>query len=148
MNLDVFLSENKNKKIVFTNGCFDLLHLGHLKYLEEARLLGDLLIVGLNSDASVRTLKGDSRPIKDELERKEFLQALKFVDHVEIFSEETPLNLIKKIMPSFLVKGGDWEIDKIVGSTEVLANGGEVKSLAFLEGYSTTKLIEKIKNEI
>jgi len=147
MTLDIFLSENKNKKIVFTNGCFDILHIGHLKYLEEASLLGDLLIVGLNSDSSVKELKGETRPINNEFERKTFLMALKCVDHVEIFSEQTPLELIKKIVPQVLVKGGDWSVDKIVGSKEVISNGGEVKSLAFLEGYSTTKLINKIKNE-
>ncbi len=148
MSLENFLSKNRDKKIVFTNGCFDLLHLGHLKYLEEARSLGDVLIIGLNSDSSVKELKGESRPIKNETERKAFMMALKFVDYVEVFSEQTPLNLIKKILPSVLVKGGDWAIEDIVGSQEVIANGGEVKSLTFLDGYSTTALIEKIKNEI
>jgi D-beta-D-heptose 7-phosphate kinase/D-beta-D-heptose 1-phosphate adenosyltransferase len=136
----------QNKKIVFTNGCFDLLHIGHVTYLEEARALGDILIVGVNSDASVSKLKGPSRPLQSESDRSRILAALKAVDHTVIFSEETPLNLIKEIKPDVLVKGGDWKIDQIVGSDFVLASGGEVKSLNFVAGRSTTALIEKSKN--
>lgn len=139
-----FLTENKNKKIVFTNGCFDILHAGHVSYLNEAKSLGDLLIVGLNSDASVKRLKGDSRPINNEAERKFLLENLKAVDCVEIFEDDTPLDLIKAINPNLLVKGGDWQINQIVGSDFVIANGGEVKSLKFVDGLSTTGTIEKI----
>lgn len=137
---------SENKKIVFTNGCFDLLHIGHVTYLEEARALGDVLIVGVNSDASVSKLKGPSRPLQNESDRSCILAALKAVDHTVIFSEETPLELIKEITPDVLVKGGDWKIDQIVGSDFVLKNGGEVKSLNFVAGRSTTALIEKSKN--
>lgn len=143
-DLDTFLAENKNRKIVFTNGCFDILHRGHVAYLKEAKSKGDLLIVGLNSDVSVKRLKGESRPVNDEQSRKFVLESLKPVDFVEIFPEDTPLNLIKKVMPNVLVKGGDWEPEQIVGSKEVLANGGIVLSLSFVEGFSTTSIIEKI----
>ncbi len=131
-------------KIVFTNGCFDLLHLGHVHYLAQARDLGDRLIIGVNTDASVRRLKGTHRPIQDEYTRCHLLAALAFVDAVVLFEEETPLNLIKIILPDFLVKGGDWKPDQIVGAAEVLANGGEVHSLSFLEGFSTTNIEKKI----
>jgi rfaE bifunctional protein nucleotidyltransferase chain/domain len=145
-SLDQFISENKNKKVVFTNGCFDILHRGHVAYLNEAKAQGDVLIVGLNSDASVKRLKGESRPINSELDRKFVIENLKAIDHVEIFTEDTPLNLIKKIMPGILVKGGDWKPEQIVGSTEVLAAGGEVKSLNFVDGFSTTSTISKIQS--
>jgi rfaE bifunctional protein nucleotidyltransferase chain/domain len=141
-----FLKKNREKKIVFTNGCFDILHGGHVAYLNEAKALGDILVVGLNSDDSVKRLKGESRPINDERERKFVLENLKAVDLVEIFEEDTPLDLIKLISPDVLVKGGDWAIDQIVGSDFVLANGGQVKSLNFIEGLSTTGTIEKILN--
>ncbi len=141
-----FLEENAGKKIVFTNGCFDILHIGHVRYLQEARRQGDLLIVGLNSDQSVKRLKGNSRPINKELDRKELLENLRMVDHVVIFSEDTPYELIKKIRPKVLVKGGDWEVSQIVGYDVVLSYGGEVKSLLFVDGYSTTNTIEKLKN--
>jgi len=131
-------------KIVFTNGCFDILHVGHLRYLKDARELGDKLIVGLNSDSSIKKLKGDLRPIVPEDERREMLLGLKSVDEVVIFSEETPFNLINLIKPNVLVKGGDWPVDKIIGSDIVLANGGEVLSLPFHEGKSTTGTIERI----
>lgn len=144
-DLEDFLIKNKNKKIVFTNGCFDILHRGHVAYLQEARSLGDVLIVGLNSDASVKRLKGEQRPINDENDRKFVLQSLKAVDFVEIFEEDTPLELIKRIMPNILVKGGDWPIEKIVGSDIVLKNNGLVRSLNFIEGFSTTKIIDKIQ---
>ncbi len=144
VDINNFLLTNKNKKIVFTNGCFDILHSGHVHYLNEARQQGDLLIVGLNSDASVKRLKGESRPINNEEDRKFVLQNLKSVDFVEIFTEDTPYNLIKKIMPNVLVKGGDWKPEEIVGSDIVLANSGEVKSLSFIQGRSTTNIINKI----
>ena len=142
---ELFLNDNKDKKIVFTNGCFDILHSGHIGYLNDAKNLGDLLFIGLNSDSSVRKLKGEQRPINDELERKCILENLKAVDFVEVFSEETPIELIKKVGPDYLVKGGDWPIDQIVGHEFVLKNGGIVKSLPFKDGYSTTSVIDKIK---
>lgn len=132
------------KKIVFTNGCFDLLHLGHLDYLAKARNLGDLMIIGLNADESVRKLKGPSRPIKNEVERAVQLACLFFVDAVVIFKEETPLNLIKLVQPDVLVKGGDYAMNQIVGADVVIAKGGEVKTIDFVEGYSSSKLISKI----
>ena len=133
-------------KIVFTNGCFDLIHIGHVLYLEDAKSLGDKLIVGLNSDTSVSRLKGAHRPIKDEYNRSHILAALASVDAVIVFENDDPLTLIKDISPDILVKGGDWRPDQIVGSDFVLSNGGEVRSLRFVEGYSTTKMEEKIKN--
>jgi D-beta-D-heptose 7-phosphate kinase/D-beta-D-heptose 1-phosphate adenosyltransferase len=136
----------KNKKVVFTNGCFDIIHIGHARYLKEAKDCGDILVVGLNSDESVKRLKGNSRPIISENDRAEMLSHLESVDFVIIFNEETPLNLIKKVKPDVLVKGGDWEIDQIVGSKFVLENGGKVKSLSFIDGISTSKIIEKIQN--
>jgi rfaE bifunctional protein nucleotidyltransferase chain/domain len=144
--LDQFLKQNKDKRIVFTNGCFDILHRGHVAYLEEAKKLGDLLIIGLNSDASVKRLKGEERPINNEVDRQFVMSRLKSIDFVEIFSEDTPLNLILKIKPQVLVKGGDWKIDQIVGGKEVVSWGGDVFSLNFLNGYSTTSLINKIQN--
>ena len=135
--------KKQNKKIVFTNGCFDLLHIGHVQYLEEARGLGDVLIVGVNTDESVKKLKGPTRPIQSENDRASILAALKSVDHTILFGEETPLELIQQINPSVLVKGGDWKIDQIVGSDFVLKNGGAVHSLQFVNGKSTTSLIEK-----
>ena len=143
--LDEFLANNQNKKIVFTNGCFDILHKGHVTYLNEAKKLGDLLVIGLNSDASVKRLKGSERPINNERDRQYVMSQLKPVDFVEIFSEDTPLNLILKIRPNVLVKGGDWKIDQIVGAKEVILNGGEVFSLQFVDGYSTTSIIHKIQ---
>jgi rfaE bifunctional protein nucleotidyltransferase chain/domain len=133
------------KKIVFTNGCFDLLHAGHIAYLSEAADLGDVLIVGLNSDSSVQVLKGPTRPVNDQQTRAAILGSMFFIDAVVPFSEETPLNLIKAILPDVLVKGGDYEIAQIAGSKEVLANGGEVRILSFLPGYSSSAVIEKIK---
>lgn len=141
-----FLESSKGKKIVFTNGCFDILHRGHLLYLKEARSLGDLLFVGLNSDQSIKRLKGESRPINSELDRKLMLESLRFVDCVEIFEEDTPLELIIEVSPDVLVKGGDWRPSDIVGSEFVLSKGGEVRSLSFVEGHSTTSIIEKIKS--
>lgn len=143
--LDEFLEKNAGKRIVFTNGCFDILHKGHVTYLGEARKLGDVLIVGVNSDASVKRLKGPERPINNERDRAYVLSQLKAVDFTEIFTEDTPLNLILKIKPLVLVKGGDWKIDQIVGAKEVIANGGDVFSLNFVDGYSTTSIIHKIQ---
>lgn len=134
-----------NDRVVFTNGCFDLLHPGHVQYLAEARDLGHRLVVGLNSDASVKRLKGSSRPIQDESSRALILAGLATVDSVVIFDEDTPLKLIKAILPDILVKGGDWPVEQIVGSEIVKARGGQVLSLPFAEGYSTTGLIERIK---
>lgn len=141
-----YFQENQNRKIVFTNGCFDILHSGHVQYLNQAKEQGDILIVGLNSDASVKRLKGPKRPINAQLDRKYVLENLKPVDRVIIFEEDTPLNLIKSISPHLLVKGGDWTVDQIVGSEFVIANGGDVKSLQFKDGYSTTSIIEKSKS--
>jgi rfaE bifunctional protein nucleotidyltransferase chain/domain len=143
--LEEFLRKNKEKKIVFTNGCFDIIHKGHVAYLVEAKKLGDLLVIGLNSDASVKRLKGPERPINNELDRQYVMSQLKPVDFVEIFTEDTPLNLISKIMPKILVKGGDWKIEQIVGGKEVVEAGGEVFSLNFVDGYSTTSIIHKIQ---
>lgn len=138
--------KSSGKKIVFTNGCFDLLHPGHLAYLSEAASLGDVLIIGLNSDSSVQQLKGPSRPVNNELSRTTMLASMFFVDGVVLFSEDTPLELIKQIKPDVLVKGGDYEIHQIAGAEETLANGGEVKVLGFLPGYSSSSIIDKIKN--
>ena len=134
------------EKVVFTNGCFDILHQGHVDYLSKAADLGTKLVVGVNSDNSVRRLgKDKNRPIQDEKSRAIILAALHFVDLVILFDEDTPLELIKIILPDVIVKGGDWKPKQIVGSDIVLANGGEVKSLAFKEGYSTTSIEEKIR---
>lgn len=145
--LTELLKNSKSKRIVFTNGCFDILHSGHISYLNEAKLLGDILIVGLNSDKSVQRLKGPSRPINNEQDRKFFLENLKSVDRVEIFDTETPLELIKMIMPNTLVKGGDWEAKDIIGSDIIIKNGGEVKSLQFKDGHSTTSFIEMVQGK-
>ncbi len=142
-----FLAANKNKRIVFTNGCFDILHLGHVEYLNEAKAQGDLLLVAINSDESVRKLKGSDRPINDEEDRKKMLLNLKAVDCVQIFYNETPLEIIKMIKPQVLVKGGDWKIDQIVGHEFVIANGGQVKSLMFKNGYSTSNLIKAVQGK-
>ena len=141
------LSRDKKsgKKIVFTNGCFDILHVGHVRYLSDARNLGDVLVVGLNKDASVRKLKGPERPVTHEKDRAEVVAALECVDYVVFFSEPTPKNLIHSVKPDMLVKGGDWKPKDIVGSDFVLSYGGKVKSLPFHKGFSTTSLIEKIK---
>ena len=139
------LEKAKGKKIVFTNGCFDILHRGHVAYLNEARKLGDALIVGLNADQSVKRLKGPERPINKEDDRLFVMKNLKCVDAVEIFTEDTPLELIKAVRPMVLVKGGDWSVDQIVGGREVIGWGGEVLSLSFVDGYSTTSVIKKIQ---
>jgi D-glycero-beta-D-manno-heptose 1-phosphate adenylyltransferase len=136
--------EREGRCVVFTNGCFDLLHPGHVRYLKQARLLGDVLIVALNSDASVQKLKGEGRPILKQWERAEVMAALACVDYVTIFSEETPRELIAELLPDVLVKGGDWSLDTIVGREEVEAAGGSVESLSFIAGVSTTEIIERI----
>ena len=130
--------------LVFTNGCFDLLHPGHVRYLAEARALGDALIVAINSDASVRRLKGPGRPVLTEDERAEVIAALGAVDFVTIFDEETPRELIAELLPDVLVKGGDWPVAEIVGREEVEAGGGRVLALPYLEGSSTSDLIDRI----
>ncbi|MBP7563028.1 MAG: D-glycero-beta-D-manno-heptose 1-phosphate adenylyltransferase [Candidatus Cloacimonetes bacterium] len=137
----------KDKKIVFTNGCFDILHSGHVLYLEEAKSCGDMLILGLNSDQSVKRLKGESRPINNELDRAIVLSGLESVDYVVVFKEDTPYQLISAIQPDILVKGGDWAIDQIVGSDIVKNRGGEVISLSFIEGKSTTSIIKKVVSQ-
>lgn len=139
---------DKYKKIVFTNGCFDILHLGHIDYLSKSKDLGDLLIVGLNSDQSIKNIKGSQRPINDQYMRSIILASLSFVDIVIIFDEDTPENLIKIIKPNILVKGGDYNIETVVGSEIVKSYGGEIKIIDFIDGYSTTKIINKIKKLI
>ena len=134
-----------DKKIVFTNGVFDILHEGHIASLSEAALYGHILIVGVNADASVKRLKGESRPVNNEGSRILLMASLVMVDAVILFEEDTPLNLITTILPDVLVKGGDYTIDQIVGAKEVMANGGEVKIVPILEGFSTTGIIERMK---
>lgn len=136
----------ESRKVVFTNGCFDIVHRGHVEYLREAKSLGDYLVIGLNSDDSVRRLKGVSRPLQNQNDRAYVLDNLKCVDAVIIFGEDTPYELIKSVLPDFLVKGGDWKEEDIVGSDIVTENGGKVISLKFVNSYSTTNLINKIKN--
>jgi D-beta-D-heptose 7-phosphate kinase/D-beta-D-heptose 1-phosphate adenosyltransferase len=144
--IDVIKAEQqKGKKIVFTNGCFDILHRGHVTYLNQARDLGDLLIVGINSDESVKRLKGPERPVNMLEDRAYVLSALKSVDYVIPFEEDTPLNLINLIMPDILVKGGDYTIDRIIGAQEVLAHGGRVEIIPFVPGKSTSAIIDTIK---
>jgi D-beta-D-heptose 7-phosphate kinase/D-beta-D-heptose 1-phosphate adenosyltransferase len=141
-----FGREKRNgRRIVFTNGCFDLLHPGHIGSLEQARALGDALIVGLNSDASVRQLKGAGRPLLPERERAEILAALECVDAVVIFDELTPREIIARLLPDVLVKGADWPGDQIVGRDEVEAAGGRVVSIPVVPGYSTTEILRKIR---
>ena len=146
-----FFNENALKlhqqKIVFTNGCFDVLHFGHVHYLLEARKLGDILVVGLNSDDSVRRLKGPARPINGEKERAFVLAALCCVDYIVLFEEDTPENLIKAVRPDVLVKGGDYALDQIVGADFVRQNGGTVTTIPFVEGYSSTLVIEQLKTK-
>ena len=136
--------KSEGLKIIFTNGCFDLVHYGHLHYLAAARTLGDRLIVGLNSANSVKRLKGKHRPINDDLTRQHLLASLQCVSLIVEFEEDTPLKLIQLLSPDILVKGGDWKVDQIVGSEWVLSKGGSVQSLPFVEGYSTTNIEEKI----
>lgn len=136
--------KSNDKTIVFTNGVFDVLHIGHLSYLAKAFELGDKLVIGLNADASVKRLKGNDRPINNQVNRAKLLAALFFVDAVVVFDEDTPQQLIKSVLPDVLVKGADYSIDNIVGAKEVLANGGTVKTIEFINGHSSTSLIEKM----
>lgn len=134
----------QGKKVVFTNGCFDILHAGHVHYLNKARSAGDVLVVGVNSDASVQRLKGEKRPIAPVTDRCSVLSGLEAIDALVIFDEDTPAQIIEKLLPDILVKGADWPMDKIVGAKTVLAHGGEVKTIEFLEGQSTSSIIERI----
>lgn len=137
--------KSKGKRIVFTNGCFDILHPGHIRYLYGARELGDYLIVAVNSDNSVRTIKGDERPVQPQEVRTEMLAALGCVDGVIVFDEEDPLKIIQYLMPDVLVKGGDWLEDQIIGADVVKGAGGEVKTIPFVTGFSTTDLIDRLR---
>lgn len=146
--LSVVLSRlhSRGKRIVFTNGCFDILHAGHVDYLAKARRMGDVLVVGLNSDSSVKKIKGKNRPINNERDRAKVLSSLSFVDYITVFSESTPERLINELRPDILAKGGDWKIGDIVGSEFVRSYGGKVKRIPFVKGYSTTSLIKRIEN--
>ena len=150
VNMDLMLAERARlraagKRLVFTNGVFDLLHVGHVRYLAEARALGDALVVAINSDRSVRELKGPERPVFDEAERAEILAALRDVDYVVVFDDISPRGTIKSLLPDVLVKGGDYQLDEIHGREEVEAAGGRVISLPFVPGASTTSVLEKMK---
>lgn len=136
--------KRQNNKIVFTNGCYDLLHGGHVRFLSKARRLGDVLILALNSDASVRRIKGPKRPVTPQFERAELMSYLESVDIVTLFNESDPYNIIRDIVPDVLVKGGDWGLDKIIGADIVKANGGKVKNIKYEKGKSTTNIIKKI----
>jgi rfaE bifunctional protein nucleotidyltransferase chain/domain len=137
-------ARRKGKDIVFTNGCFDIIHIGHVKYLAKAKKLGDILVIGMNSDSSVRAIKGKGRPVNKQRDRAEVLSALSFIDYVTVFNESTPERLIKRLKPNILVKGGDWKIDKIVGGDFVKSLGGKVVRIPFVRGYSTSSVIDKI----
>lgn len=139
------LETKRDKKIVFTNGCFDILHIGHIKYLKEAKAKGDILVLGLNSDASVKRLKGESRPINKQQDRMDMLAEMEFIDYVVLFEEDTPYDLITRVKPDILVKGGDYSVDNIVGADFVRANGGSVEVIPFVEGKSTTNIINAMK---
>jgi rfaE bifunctional protein nucleotidyltransferase chain/domain len=138
------LAERGDRSVVFTNGCFDILHAGHVSYLEDARGFGDLLVVAVNSDDSVRRLKGPTRPVNDECDRALVLAALESVSYVTFFDEDTPYELVRLLQPDVLVKGGDWTPERIVGADLVLARGGKALSLPYLPGRSTTAILEKI----
>lgn len=140
--------QGEGKKVVFTNGVFDLLHIGHITYMAKAAELGDKLVIGLNSDSSVKRIKGEDRPVNDQNSRAALLAALFFVDAIVVFEEDTPINVITTLMPNILVKGADYSIENIVGAKEVMANGGEVKTIDFVEGYSSTSIIKKIREQI
>ncbi|WP_183573022.1 D-glycero-beta-D-manno-heptose 1-phosphate adenylyltransferase [Mucilaginibacter sp. X5P1] len=139
--------QGKGEKIVFTNGVFDLIHIGHLSYLAEAANLGNKLIVGLNSDDSVSRIKGPDRPVNDQKSRAALLSCLCFVDMVIIFGENTPTDLISDILPDILVKGADYALENIAGANKVIANGGEIKTIKFIAGYSSSLIIEKINRQ-
>jgi D-beta-D-heptose 7-phosphate kinase/D-beta-D-heptose 1-phosphate adenosyltransferase len=134
-----------DKTVAFTNGCFDILHRGHLEILSQSAALGDILVVGVNTDASVKKLKGENRPVNNESFRAQMLASLTMIDAVVLFDEETPLELIRIIEPDILIKGGDYSIEQIVGAEDVIKNGGEVKIIPLVKGYSTTALIQKIQ---
>lgn len=138
----------EGEKIAFTNGCFDIVHRGHVEYLSKAKDLGTKLVLGLNTDASVRRLKGDNRPIVDEQSRAVLLAALQFIDLVVFFDEDTPYELIKALQPDILVKGSDYKAEDIVGYDVVTAKGGKVETIDFVEGFSTTTIVEKIKTSM
>ncbi len=142
--LEILDRERGGKKVVFTNGCFDIIHAGHVDYLEKAKSLGDILVVGMNSDDSIRRIKGEKRPIVSQEMRAKVLSSLKPVDYVVIFEEDTPLRLIEAIRPDVLVKGGDWELEKVVGREFVESYGGVVKTIPFEYEVSTSKIIERI----
>jgi D-glycero-beta-D-manno-heptose 1-phosphate adenylyltransferase len=144
---DIERLKAQGKRIVFTNGCFDLLHPGHTRYLYAARQLGDHLVVAVNTDRSVKIIKGASRPVQSQDERMELLAALSFVDAVVLFDEDNPLKLIQHLVPDVLVKGGDWTEDRIIGADVVRKAGGVVKSLPFVSGYSTSAIIDKIRDK-
>lgn len=146
-DLETFRHDNADKKIVFTNGCFDILHVGHKRYLQEAASLGDILVVGVNSDDSVRRLKGSDRPVNSEQDRVEMLCAIGFIDYVVIFGEDTPYELIKKIQPDVLVKGGDYKPEEVVGRDIVEGRGGKLELIKFVDGKSTTNIINKINHK-
>ncbi|CCY93836.1 bifunctional protein HldE [Bacteroides sp. CAG:1076] len=146
-DLETFRQDNADKKIVFTNGCFDILHIGHKRYLQEASKLGDILVVGVNSDDSVKRLKGPTRPINPEQDRTEMLCAMGFIDYVAVFSEDTPYELIKRIQPDVLVKGGDYKPEEVVGRDIVEARGGRLELIKFVDGKSTTNIINKISHK-
>ena len=137
--------QHEGQHVVFTNGCFDIIHLGHVDYLEKARMLGDKLVIGLNSDDSVSRFKGPERPLQDQTSRARILASMQFVDLIVFFNEDTPLNLISEIKPNILVKGSDYLAENIVGADVVKKNGGVVKTIDFVPGYSTTRIVEKIK---
>lgn len=145
-NTDKQSHKHADRKIVFTNGCFDIVHIGHLATLRGARALGDFLVVGLNSDASIKRLKGPERPIVPQNERKELLESLRFVDAVFVFDEDTPYELIKAVKPDILVKGGDWEITQIIGHDLVASWGGKTYSIPYIANHSTSLLLDRIKS--
>tara|TARA_B100002019_G_C20826107_1_gene382943 strand:+ start:41 stop:535 length:495 start_codon:yes stop_codon:yes gene_type:complete len=139
--------KKENKKIVFTNGCFDLIHLGHIEVIARSADLGDILIVGVNTDNSIKRLKGKNRPIVEEISRAKQLAALEFVDAVVLFDQDTPIDLIKMINPNIITKGGDYNTDQVIGNDIVTQNDGEVVIIPLTQGYSTTSILEKIKDE-
>lgn len=139
---------SQGDKIVFTNGCFDLLHLGHVDYLEKARQLGNKLVLGLNTDASISRIKGPARPLQDEMSRARIMASLLFVDAVVLFDQNTPLELIEAVQPEILVKGDDYTIENIVGHEVVIAKGGSVATVPLVKGYSTTNIVKKIEKQL
>ena len=136
--------KKQGKRVVFTNGCFDILHVGHVEYLSRARKLGDALVIGMNSDKSVRRLKGSGRPVNNQKDRAKVLSALGFVDHVVIFDEDTPEKLVRKLIPNILVKGADWKNKAVAGVDFLKERGGKIVFIPFVDGYSTTSLLKRI----